>query len=140
MRVLHLLAVCGVLFGLFRTAPNEFLTENLSLQRGAWFPGGDYRARPAAAPTPEFDIDPNLICPPDKQAWRKNHRIDGVEVQATEDCLPDNPWDVAVAVKGANNVSMGTLHQSLYAPDAVTKSEDRDGDGDPDLIEIRLEV
>lgn len=85
-------------------------------------------------------IDASEICPPDHALWRERHTIDAVEIQSSEDCSPDNPWDVAAAVRGTNKVSMATLHQSLFSPDAIEKSEDRDGDGDPDLIEIRLEV
>ena len=97
------------------------------------------------APPPGVDvtIDPLVldeICPPEYDAWRARQVIDGVTVEAVTDCRPDNPWDVATAVRGGNNVSHATLMQTLLAPDAVEKRDDRDGDGDPDVIEIRLEV
>jgi len=87
---------------------------------------------------PALELD--SVCPPEYDAWRRAYDIDGAAVAQVTDCIPDNPWDVAVAVRGANNVSRPTLMQSLFAPDTVIKGEDRDGDGDPDVIEIRLEV
>ena len=140
MRVLHLLAICGVLFGLFWHAPAELLTRSLLQLRSNWQGIGGFEARPPSQAVVPVQVDPNEVCPPDQAAWREAHSIEGIEIQSSEDCLPDNPWDVAAAVKGTNNVSMATLHQSLFSPDAIEKSEDRDGDGDPDLIEIRLEV
>ena len=140
MRVLHLLALCASLFGLFWHAPVDLLTPSLAQLRDNWRGVGGFRARPPTQAVAHPKIDVNEICPPDQASWREAQVIEGVHVASSEDCLPDNPWDVAAAVKGTNNVSMGTLHQSLFSPDAIEKSEDRDGDGDPDLIEIRLEV
>src|SRR4029079_10620488 len=39
-----------------------------------------------------------------------------------------------------NNVSMETLMRAGLAPDAVVKENDRDGDGDPEDVHIKLEV
>ncbi len=72
--------------------------------------------------------------------WRAAQIIDGVTVDASGLCEPDNPFDIAVAVKGTNNVSMATLMQTHFAQDALTMSDDIDGDGDPDVIHIKLEV
>jgi len=73
--------------------------------------------------------------------WRKAQKIDGVDIEADPSCLPDNPVDVAAVVKGTNNVNMMLLmQQTRLANDAVIKGADLDGDGDPDEIEIRLEV
>jgi manganese oxidase len=72
--------------------------------------------------------------------WRAAQEIDGVSVAASSLCEPDNPYDVAVAVKGTNNVSMATLMQTHFAQDALTMTNDVDGDGDPDEIYIKLEV
>jgi hypothetical protein len=47
---------------------------------------------------------------------------------------------VAAFVKGTNNVSMDTLMKSGLAPDAVVIGDDKDGDGDPDVITLKLEV
>ncbi|MGR9106440.1 MAG: multicopper oxidase domain-containing protein [Gammaproteobacteria bacterium] len=71
---------------------------------------------------------------------RQAQVIEGVEIQESEVCSPDDPAEVAVFVKGTNNVSMETLLDTNISPDAVVKSDDVDGDGDPDRITIRLEV
>ncbi|WP_246598926.1 multicopper oxidase domain-containing protein [Methylogaea oryzae] len=73
-------------------------------------------------------------------AWRDAQTVEGVEIQESRVCDPDNPSEIAAFVKGTNNVSMETLMDTKLAPDAVTMSNDTDGDGDPDLIVIKLEV
>jgi FtsP/CotA-like multicopper oxidase with cupredoxin domain len=73
-------------------------------------------------------------------SWRKEQVIDGVKIQASKLCNPDNPYDIAAFVKGTNGVSMDTLMQTQLAADAITMSDDMDGDGDPDKIIIKLEV
>ena len=85
-------------------------------------------------------LDVGKVCPPRFAEWRKAHTIAGVDIRASASCVPDNPYDVAVAVLGGNNVGDSVLKETLFNPDAVEKSDDRDGDGDPDLIKIRLEV
>ncbi len=72
--------------------------------------------------------------------WRQAQVIDGVEITEAPSCEPDNPYDIAVSVKGANNVSMATLMQSNLAQDALVMGEDLDHDGDPDVIHLKLEV
>jgi hypothetical protein len=73
-------------------------------------------------------------------AWRKEQVIDGVKIQASRLCNPDNPAEIAAFVKGTNGVSMSTLMETQLAADAVSLSDDVDGDGDPDKIIIKLEV
>jgi manganese oxidase len=72
--------------------------------------------------------------------WRKEQVIDGVKIQASKLCNPDNPADIAAFVKGTNGISMATLMETQLAADAITLSDDVDGDGDPDKIVIKLEV
>jgi len=73
--------------------------------------------------------------------WRKAQTIEGVTIQESRVCNPDNPADVAAFVKGTNNISMQTLMDtSNLAADAITKTNDMDGDGDPDHIIIKLEI
>jgi len=79
-------------------------------------------------------------CSNEHPEWRAAQVIEGVNVDASGLCEPDNPYDVAVSVKGTNNVSMATLMQTHFAQDALTMSDDVDGDGDPDVIRIKLEV
>ncbi|QWF69777.1 multicopper oxidase domain-containing protein [Methylomonas paludis] len=72
--------------------------------------------------------------------WREAGNLDGVNYQESRLCNPDNPADIAAFVKGTNNISMETLMATNLAPDAVTMSDDMDGDGDPDRIVIKLEI
>lgn len=86
-------------------------------------------------------LDPNEVpCPNARPEWRAGQVIEGVTIEESEDCTPDNPYAVAAFVKGTNNVGMHTLMQSGLSTDAVMIENDRDGDGDPDDIHIRLEV
>jgi plastocyanin len=81
------------------------------------------------------------VCPDSNDAeWRKAQVIDGVQVDESHLCSPDNPYDIAAFVKGTNGVSMETLMNTQLAADAITMSDDVDGDGDPDHIFIKLEV
>lgn len=88
-------------------------------------------------------IDPGLlepVCNENNPEWRQPHKIEGVDIQESLRCSPDNPYQIAAAVKGTNNISMETLMNTFFAADAITKKNDMDGDGDPDLIIIKLEV
>jgi plastocyanin len=73
-------------------------------------------------------------------AWRPAQVIEGVTINADPSCEPDNPYDIAAAVKGTNNVSMATLMQTDLAQDALTLTDDLDKDGDPDVVHMKLEV
>ena len=79
-------------------------------------------------------------CKNEHPEWRKAQEIDGVTIIESPLCEPDNPYDIAFAVKGANNVSMKTLMNTHFSQDALTMGDDVDGDGDPDVINIKLEV
>lgn len=73
-------------------------------------------------------------------AWREAQEIEGVKIDASPGCSPDNPAWIAAAVKGTNNISMDTLMKTGLSPDAIIKTDDLDGDGDPDRIIIKLEI
>lgn len=79
-------------------------------------------------------------CSDEHPEWRQAQVIDGVDIAPSLSCLPDNPYTVATATKGTNNVSMATLMQTDLAEDALIMGEDTDKDGDPDVIHIKLEV
>ena len=72
--------------------------------------------------------------------WRKGQVVEGVTMQESRVCDPDNPAEIAAFVKGTNNISMQTLMDTKLAADALTKTNDMDGDGDPDHIIIKLET
>jgi manganese oxidase len=87
--------------------------------------------------------DTSKIEPPclnDYPEWRQAQVIEGVEIAEASACEPDNPYDVAMSVKGVNHVSMATLMQGNLAQDALIMGEDLDKDGDPDVIRMKLEV
>lgn len=81
-----------------------------------------------------------IICRSMEAEWRKAQTIEGVKIQESLRCDPDNPAQIAAEVKGTNNLSMETLMNTYYSADAIIKKNDMDGDGDPDLIIIKLEV
>ena len=87
-----------------------------------------------------LSLEAEEICPPVNRNWRVEQLVDGVRIQESGLCQPDNPAEIAAFVKGTNNVSPATLMRTQLAPDAVVKENDIDNDGDPDLIHIRLEV
>ena len=76
----------------------------------------------------------------DHPEWRSAQTVDGIEIQAEDVCRPDNPNTVAAVTKGTNNVDPDVLMQSGLHPGAVRKHTDRDDDGDPDVVEMTLEV
>jgi plastocyanin len=92
------------------------------------------------ADAPKQVGDAENSCSDAHPEWRPAQTIEGVSIAEAPLCEPDNPYEVAAAVKGVNNVSMATLMQTLYAQDALTMGEDLDHDGDPDVIHIKLEV
>ena len=88
-------------------------------------------------------IDPGeqeKACAKSEPEWRAATEIEGVSIQESLRCNPDNPAQIAAEVKGTNNISMQTLMDTYFAADAITKTNDIDGDGDPDHIVIKLEV
>jgi len=79
-------------------------------------------------------------CSNEHPEWRAAQIIEGINIEASQACQPDNPYEVATSVKGTNNVSMATLMQTDFAQDALMMNDDMDNDGDPDVISIKLEV
>ncbi|MFB6242127.1 MAG: multicopper oxidase domain-containing protein [Candidatus Nanosalina sp.] len=95
-----------------------------------------------APDTKEIDAgDTGFICPPlENQSWRNSQEILGVRIEKSERCSPDNPQVVAAVTKGTNNVPRRILMRTGLSEDAVRKGRDLDRDGDPDVINISLEV
>ncbi len=118
--------------------PPQWYPDPVRRQLTAWFGASAYRPLPASAPAK--DATPEPACPEDLGGWRRAQTVEGVRVAAARTCVADNPFAVAAFVRGTNNVSQHTLHAAGLTADAVEKSNDRDGDGDPDDIHIRLEV
>ena len=80
------------------------------------------------------------VCNQNNPELREAQTIEGVSMQESLRCSPDNPYAIAAQVKGTNNLSMEALMNTHYAMDGIIKKNDMDGDGDPDLIIIKLEV
>lgn len=89
----------------------------------------------------DIDVSDVRICDSRNPAsWRDAQTLEGVSIEDDPSCYPDMPALVAASVKGTNNVSSETLNATGMAPDAVIKENDKDGDGDPDVIRIHLEI
>lgn len=107
---------------------------------------GDVRVPPEYEPAPpseEVDLGPvEPFCPDSEEYadWRDAQTVMGVDIAADPACKPDNPQVVAAVTKGTNNVPGMALMETGLHEDAVTKCCDKDGDGDPDVINITLEV
>jgi MYXO-CTERM domain-containing protein len=99
--------------------------------------GGAWEERP---PTERQVVPPGDPCPDEHPEWREATTEFGVEVEASDQCDPDNPKLVAASVVGTDEVPGEELDELALHEDAVTKCCDRDGDGDPDVINITLEV
>ncbi|MFZ5653085.1 MAG: multicopper oxidase domain-containing protein [Pseudomonadota bacterium] len=122
----------------FATAPRAWVPHQWRATLFDWFGAAGYRALPAGE---DYRLpEPEEICPPDFNGWRPAQVIEGVAIAAAAGCVADNPYLVAAAVKGTNNVSEDTLLKAGLTPDALVKGRDLDGDGDPDEVAIRLEV
>jgi manganese oxidase len=132
----------AMIIALFVTAllltPPPWLPSWLQEYRYSWFGELSYEPPPSSKKITIDQVEP--FCPDEHPDWRKRQEIEGVTIDESLACNPDNPWAVAAFVKGTNNVSMDTLMKSGLAPDAVVMGEDNDGDGDPDVVTITLEV
>lgn len=118
--------------------PPSWLPVQLQSYYYSFFGESSYEEPPASRKVELGQAEP--FCPDLHPGWRQRQVIDGVTVEESLACSPDNPWAVAAFVKGTNNVSMDTLMNAGLAPDAVVIENDKDGDGDPDVIRIKLEV
>ena len=131
--VFLVLSLCGALL-----VPRQWYPLSWQVRWYQTFGPESYVERPASDQGP--DLSTEEYCPEDVRGWRKGQVIEGVEIAPSPNCIADNPYLVAAAVKGTNNVSPDTLMQSGLTPDAVVMGRDLDGDGDPDEVHIRLEV
>jgi manganese oxidase len=97
-----------------------------------------YRPAPPSKDVIASTAEP--VCADENPEWRKAQEVDGVAMEESPVCLPDNPAEIAAFVKGTNNISMATLMNAGLSTDAVVLENDRDGDGDPDVVHLKLEV
>jgi len=118
--------------------PPQWYPHALRLQLTAWFGADTYRALPASASP--VQVESETVCPEDVLGWRNAQQIAGIQIRESLNCIADDPNAVAAFVRGTNNVPQSVLMQSGLTQDAIVKGRDLDGDGDPDEIQIRLEV
>ena len=118
--------------------PPQFHPSFVRLQLSEWFGAAGFKPLPASETAVEEAPEP--FCPEDFAGWRQGQQIEGVDISASLTCEADNPYAVAAFVRGTNRVSPEVLMESGLTPDTVYKGEDLDGDGDPDVIHIRLEI
>ena len=119
-------------------APRSWLPPALEPAQRMLLGRTGYQPPPASDTIDLGNIEP--ACPNEHPEWRDEQVIEGVKIERSPGCEPDNPYFVAAVTKGTNNVSMDTLMRAGLAPDAVVIDNDRDGDGDPDEIHLKLEV
>lgn len=137
-RVVLLLLLIGLLAAAVLLMPPSWLPVQLQSYYYSFFGESSYEEPPVSQKVELGQAEP--FCPDLHPGWRQRQVIDGVTVEESLACSPDNPWAVAAFVKGTNNVSMDTLMNAGLASDAVIIENDKDGDGDPDVIRIKLEV
>ena len=130
--------VLGLLVCLIYLIPVNWIPSGL--QRDYFSIFGERGYVPAPTSQSALALKPEEICPPVNRNWREEQLVDGIRIQESGLCQPDNPAEIAAFVKGTNNVSLPVLMRTQLAPDAVVKENDIDNDGDPDDIHIRLEV
>ncbi|HXG21883.1 MAG TPA: multicopper oxidase domain-containing protein [Methylomirabilota bacterium] len=137
-RVSSVLLALGLLVAAILLISPSWVPQSLQSVYDAWVGAPSYEAPPGSQKAVLDQVEP--FCPETHPDWRKQQEIEGVTVDESLACNPDNPWTVAASVKGTNNVSMDTLMKSGLAPDAIVMGDDKDGDGDPDVVTIKLEV
>ena len=128
----------GAVLLLLVAYPPQWYPTAVRLKLTEVFGAAGFRPLPASI-EPET-LSPEPFCPEDPSAWRSAQTVAGVDISKSASCVADNPYTVAAAVRGTNNVDADTLVKSGLTADAVEKSNDLDGDGDPDEIHIRLEI
>jgi len=124
--------------------PSQWYSDTMRVRLAQWFGTPSYHQVDSSAISgsvtdAQDEAIPDL-CPEDLSGWRQSQVIEGLDINESLTCRSDNPHAVAAFVRGTNNVSTDTLMAAGLTRDAVQKGEDIDGDGDPDVIHLRLEV
>jgi hypothetical protein len=136
--ILALLLGIGFLGAVFLLLPPSWFPQSLQPYYYSLWGESAYETPPASRKVNIVNAEPP--CPNLHPDWRKRQEIEGITIEESPVCDPDNPWAVVAFVKGTNHVSMDTLMKAGLTADAVVLGDDRDGDGDPDVITIKLEV
>lgn len=119
-RVLALFLFVVLLGAAILLVPPSWLPQSLQPYYYSWFGEPSYQEPPASRKITIAQAEP--FCPDEHPDWRKRQVIDGVTVEESLLCEPDNPRAMAAFVKSTNNVSMDTLMRAGLTPDAVPPS------------------
>ena len=101
---------------------------------------GEYEPAPPSLNTSYSE--PEEFCPENERwkDWRKPQVVKGIRIEEDQSCRPDNPKTVAAVTMGTNNMPKMWQMKTGLDREAVQKCCDKDDDGDPDVINITLEV
>src|SRR5215204_3127449 len=114
-RIFSSLLLTGVLVAAILLTPPSWLPQALQPAYYSWFGESSYKAPPDSRKIDLGKVEP--FCPDLHPDWRKRQEIEGITIEESLLCDPDNPWAVAAFVKGTNNVSMDTLMKAGLSPD-----------------------
>ncbi len=128
------------LFLLLALITSALLAVIIFWHQGLSAPAGVDPPATVTRQTASTELSAEPPCPDEHPEWRPAQEIEGVSIVASPQCQPDNPYEVAAAVKGTNNISMATLMRTDLAQDALVIGNDKDHDGDPDIVYLKLEV
>ena len=124
--------------------PSQWYSDAMRIRLAQWIGTPPYEqvdtTGSAGSAIDTQDEQTTELCPEDLSGWRQEQAVEGLAIGESLTCRADNPYAVAAFVRGTNNVSTETLMAAGLTRDAVEKGEDIDGDGDPDVIHLRLEV
>src|SRR5262245_35065665 len=95
-RIVVFLVILCVAMVLFITP--AWLPLSLQPTYYSWFGESSYQAPPDSRKIDLGKVEP--FCPDLHPDWRKRQEIEGVTIEESLACNPDNPWAVAAFVKG----------------------------------------
>src|SRR5262245_10302995 len=106
-RVFSLVLLLSLLVAAILLTPPSWLPQAVQPFYYSWFGESSYEQPPGSQKVTLEKTEP--FCPDLHPDWRKRQEIEGITIEESLACNPDNPWAVAAFVKGTNNVSMETL-------------------------------
>ena len=104
--MIRLLFLIVIVAAALAAAPRRWLPPALEPAQRLLLGRGPYESPPASETIDLGEVEPP--CPNEHPEWREEQVIEGVKIERSPACEPDNPYFVAAVVKGTNNVSMDT--------------------------------
>ena len=92
----RLLFLAIVLAAAFAAAPRRWLPSALAPAQDALLGASAYREPPASEPIDVRDVEPP--CANEHPEWREEQVIEGVTIERSPVCEPDNPYFIAAVV------------------------------------------